>query len=175
MNPECVGVEQCIRAASPVSVKWNPLSCWLQREENEIKRHKIYFLLWQNVFRGMLRHTPGTVKHWLKCPNQSRKDTLLGRSSRDEVCVRWKWRHFVLLPYQLEERFWSFFFLPLGKVCYRDTAMEVTDEKADFACRKNVGRAEKVEDISCRTVAGLAAIFVHALLQRPMRKIGICQ
>lgn len=53
--------------------------------------------------------------------------------------------------------------------------MEVTDEKADFARRKNVGRAEKVEDISCRTVAGLAAIFVHALLQRPMRKIGICQ
>lgn len=40
--------------------------------------------------------------------------------------------------------------------------MEVTDEKADFGCRNKVGRTEKVGDISCRTVAGLAAIFVHA-------------
>lgn len=53
--------------------------------------------------------------------------------------------------------------------------MEVTDAKADFACRKNVGRAAKVEDISCRTVAGLAAIFVRVLLQRALRKMGICQ
>lgn len=37
---------------------------------------------------------------------------------------------------------------------------------------RTFGRAAKVEDIGCRTGAGLAAIFVAALLQRPVRKTG---